>query len=528
MRTNPLWVKVTSCFSDTDPINVLKLASEVYENDSEKFVKSQILNDNINKLRNIVNRTFSIEYVPNEANIDEAIDIFDRVNSKGTKLSDADLALTHIVGKWPKARRIFKKKIEVLKERNFHFDLRFIVRYLSGIIKGRALYETLHNTTKEELIEGWNKLKRILDYIINIFPKHAYIHSTEDITTNIVLVPFIVHLSKKENCEFKNLQSMKRAIRWLYLAHLWRRYFGEINQKLDHDINIVMRNEDPWEELIDVITEQRGRITLEAAFLEGRTTEHPIFKMLYILIKSKGAIDWLNGSSLYNTYGESFKIHKHHIFPVSLLYDDKYDSNNHLHRKIVNEIANRVFLTARSNISEISNREPKTYLPEIIRNFGSKALEDQLIPLNQELWDINRYEDFLAKRRKLIAKEINKFIESFKEIGEERKEKPTLSNYLKSGESSILEFKSSVRWDYYQERVNKDLEQVIVKTIAAFMNTEGGTLLIGVNDDGEIIGIEKDINTLRKKNNDGFELLLNNLISEYMGAISTHFRKKKK
>ena len=42
--------------------------------------------------------------------IDEAIDVFDRVNSKGTKLTEAELVLTHITGKWPQARREMKKK----------------------------------------------------------------------------------------------------------------------------------------------------------------------------------------------------------------------------------------------------------------------------------------------------------------------------------------------------------------------------------------------------------------------------------
>jgi len=76
------------------------------------------------------------------------------------------------------------------------------------------------------------------------------------------------------------------------------------------------------------------------------------------------------------------------------------------------------------------------------------------------------------------------------------------------GEGEHLEFKSSIRWDRRQEQVNRDLQKVIVKTIAGFLNHEGGTLLIGVEDDGTIGGIEADLQTLRHASRDGFERLL--------------------
>ncbi|GAI03385.1 unnamed protein product, partial [marine sediment metagenome] len=56
------------------------------------------------------------------------------------------------------------------------------------------------------------------------------------------------------------------------------------------------------------------------------------------------------------------------------------------------------------------------------------------------------------------------------------------------------------------------------KTIAAVSNAEGGTLLIGVNDDGEIIGLERDFTSL-KGNRDEFELHLRNLINNHFGKV---------
>lgn len=79
------------------------------------------------------------------------------------------------------------------------------------------------------------------------------------------------------------------------------------------------------------------------------------------------------------------------------------------------------------------------------------------------------------------------------------------SELIKQGETSQLEFKSSFRYDYNLKVVNKDLESVIAKSIAAFSNASGGTLLIGVNDDGQVLGLENDINTLKRKDIDFFE-----------------------
>jgi len=526
MKNSLLWQKLTDCFSVDKKVNVIKIAKEISDNNLHVFNTLDLaekINENLNNLRNIQNREFPIEYVPNTANIDEAIDIFDKVNSQGTKLTDAELALTHITGKWPKARRTFKIKIDELTEKDFNLDLRFIVRCLTGIINGRALFDTIHNASKEDVKEGWKKLDKILDYTITILPKHAYIHSTEDINTTNILVPFIIYLSKSPNLEFDSKKSMKKAIRWLYLAHIWTRYSGQTDQKLDQDINIVLRNHDPWDDLIDVIIDQRGRIKLEASNLEGRGIGNPVFNMLYIVEKAKGAIDWTNGSPIDITHGKAYKIHKHHIFPSSVLYNDKYDSFNHLHKKLVNEIANRAFLTATSNISNIRDKIPEEYLPEIIHNYGEEALINQLVPMNQELWKIDNYEHFLKARRKIIAKEINKFIDTFWVEEKKIKEKRSLLEYINTGESTILEFKSSSRWDYYQEKINKELKMEIIKTVAGFMNSEGGTLLIGVNDDGEIVGIENDVKTLSKKNLDGYELHLNSVIASSIGPEYTPF-----
>jgi len=96
--------------------------------------------------------------------------------------------------------------------------------------------------------------------------------------------------------------------------------------------------------------------------------------------------------------------------------------------------------------------------------------------------------------------------------------KDVLLTLLKNDEGRHLEFKSSLRWDFRQDKVNPDLENVILKTIAAFGNSDGGVLLIGVGDDKSIIGLDKDYSSLKKYGADFFEIYLRNILHKNMGV----------
>ena len=99
----------------------------------------------------------------------------------------------------------------------------------------------------------------------------------------------------------------------------------------------------------------------------------------------------------------------------------------------------------------------------------------------------------------------------------ELSEVQTLADML-TGESTTLEYKSSMRWDLYTKQVNPDLEKTIAKTVAGFLNSEGGTLLIGVTDDRTVLGIENDLKTLgRRKDKDGYEQKLCQVLTNALG-----------
>ncbi len=99
-----------------------------------------------------------------------------------------------------------------------------------------------------------------------------------------------------------------------------------------------------------------------------------------------------------------------------------------------------------------------------------------------------------------------------------------IGELLARTEDKHLEFKSTLRLDLERGEKSKLLESASIKAVAAFLNSEfGGTLLIGVADDGDVVGLEHDYATLRKEGRgdaDRFLLHLNQLIENAVGLAA--------
>lgn len=98
-----------------------------------------------------------------------------------------------------------------------------------------------------------------------------------------------------------------------------------------------------------------------------------------------------------------------------------------------------------------------------------------------------------------------------------------LADLVAGGENQEVEFKASLVWDYHQQRANKRLYKPVFKNIVAFLNSGGGRLLIGVSDDGQILGLDPDLSTLPKSNVDGFENVFNQAFNSMIGVEYRRF-----
>ncbi len=91
-----------------------------------------------------------------------------------------------------------------------------------------------------------------------------------------------------------------------------------------------------------------------------------------------------------------------------------------------------------------------------------------------------------------------------------------IRTWIDQGEGPRLEFKSTLLWNVRAGKKDPKMAYAVLKTIAAFLNTEGGVLLIGVEDDGTLQGMEDDLR-LFGGSRDRFEQHLDNLIAGHLG-----------
>jgi uncharacterized membrane protein YeaQ/YmgE (transglycosylase-associated protein family) len=89
-----------------------------------------------------------------------------------------------------------------------------------------------------------------------------------------------------------------------------------------------------------------------------------------------------------------------------------------------------------------------------------------------------------------------------------------------AGESSRVEFKSTARYNLHSKQRDEKIELAIAKTVAAFANSAGGTLLIGVDDDGNALGLDKDLSLMKKADLDRYELWLGDFLGSTLGIVA--------
>ena len=146
-------------------------------------------------------------------------------------------------------------------------------------------------------------------------------------------------------------------------------------------------------------------------------------------------------------------------------------------------------------------------------NYGTVEILDQTGAVLASIPNVVQVDSETKKIERLLGSSKNRIDEP----------SAALESLLAQGEGNALEFKSYFRWDIGKKSVNKDLEIAIMKSISGFMNSKGGTLILGVDDKGEVHGLEKDILTIKKKNIDGLENHITTVINNTLGAEYSNY-----
>jgi len=520
MENNPLWVNLTDIFKGN--VLVSDLFNILSQHPDLKSKIDKILS-NLEAIKSIKDREFTEQSIPVTASIKDAIDIFYIVNASGVSLTDAELALAQVSGYWPQARDVFKKKITKLSKDGFVLKLDFIVYSLLAVLyhMGSDMKKLHGKENLERIQKAWKRLdEKVLDYVMSIMKSHAFVDHSSEINSIYALIPIIVYVDNKPNTKLSLLE-IKKAIKWFYYSQIRYRYISQLPQKLDKDIGIVANSISPFDDLLAQIKAERPLEISKDEFV-GTSVRSPLFNLMKWYFKSKNAICLGTGLEIRRNMGEKYELENDHIFAYSVLRDEWRSMKNKINYALAQEITNRVILTKLEN-REKSAQYADIYLRKANTEFPN-ALALQCIPENENLWKVENYEDFLKKRREILADEFNKYLNAITET-KLNGESLSIEDMIEEGESQFLEFKSSLRWNYEHSVIDKRLEGVILKSIAAFNNAKGGILMIGVSDEGEILGLEPDYDTFKEGNNkDVFERHLRNLINN---SYSTEYATNK-
>jgi hypothetical protein len=504
LLADPHWVRVSNVFSEkySDAQLLKPLVSSFDDPLFDKYSKR------LQAVRRIREYPYVVHVLDKNLSYEEVAEIFVRVNSLGIKLRGSDLALAQITSRWPGSLKLFEDFQDECEDKWFTIDLGLLVRALVVFATGQSRFKTVGSISVDRLKKGWEDAKSGINFSVNFLRANVGIEDESLLSSPMLLIiPGFYAWKHDSSLAREHEQSLAR---WLLLANARAHYSGASETTLDNDLNIIAKGGSS-NELIDALKLQFGRLEILPEDFVGRGKQNALFPTSYLALKARGAKDWQTGLALSLSHqGRLHFIEHHHIFPKTRLRAAGYSTAD------INQIANLAFMGGRTN-RKLFTKLPEDYLAQLVDSRGEEALITHCIPTDRSLWKIEAFHEFAEFRRRALAKAVNEFIHP---PGDGAKAQ-TIEDILALGENERVEFKASARWDYREGKANKALEQVIVKTVASFLNSKnGGILVIGVEDNSNIVGLENDYRTLSQRpNQDGYQQFLVNLLSNSLGKV---------
>ena len=399
MADNPLWISVTDLMQKGVGGYLIKLLEVpgVKEN-------PDLYINRLNNLANIQNIEFHIEKVTGEdKTVDVVVDIFNRVNTGGTKLSKGDLALARICAIWPEAREELKKRLTKWHAAGYEFRLEWFLRNINTILTGRAMFSALKDIDIDTFKVGVEKAEKAVDAILTIIASRLGL-DCGPVLGGPAAIPLMTRYFTQRGGKGLDHTERDKLLYWYVQTFLWGRYAGATETVLNQDLALIENPEGAVSRLVDQLRQIRGDLRLHANDFRGWSRGARFYPLLYMLTRVYGGRDWSTGNELSkHTLGHMSQLELHHIFPKALLYQHGYA------RPEVNALANFTFLTKETNL-EISDKAPADYLPGYLEKHPG-AVESHWIPTDPDLWKIENYERFLDARRELLAKAANDFLD---------------------------------------------------------------------------------------------------------------------
>ena len=400
MSGNPLWIDVTALMQQGVGEFIKRImATEELQPNITRYI------DRLNSVASIKDIDLHIEQVTGEdKTVDVVVDIFNRVNSGGTKLSKGDLALAKICAEWPSARKEMQKRLEKWERAGFNFKLEWLLRSVNTIVTGEALFSALADVTPAEVQHGLTHAEKSIDTLLNMISSRLGLDHDRVLGSRYSF-PLLARYLVQRGGHPIDYREQDKLLYWYVHTFLWGRYAGSTETILNQDLHLIEDLDGGLDRLVAQLRQNRGDLRIHANDFRGWSKGARFYPLLYMLTRVNGSRDWGSGHILSSTLlGNLSSLQIHHIFPKALLYRHEYTTPE------ANALANFTFLTQETNL-KVSDRDPAEYLPEYAAMHPG-ALESHWIPMDPDLWRVDHYIEFLDARRELLANAANEFLGS--------------------------------------------------------------------------------------------------------------------
>ena len=397
----PQWVKVSDVFAGTYDNNYFLKRAGITSLDDPR---AEIYTQRLNRLKEIRKYIYRMDVLERSLSYDEVTEIFVRVNSLGAKLRSSDLALAQITAKWRGSLNVFQAFQADCAKDGFEIDLGLHLKNLVAHATGQSRFLTVSNLTLEALKSGWDDGCRGMEFAINFLRSNAGITSPALLASPFLLISLGFYGAQRS---YQLAASEEKGLRrWVLLANAKGRYSrGSSETLLDQDLKIL-RDGGGFQELLDRLRTQVGRLDVTPEELEGRNQRSALFKTMFLASQAADARDWHSNLVIALSHvGNAHQLQFHHIFPKAVLKSTATTRET-------DDIANLAFISGKAN-RKISAKEPALYFPEVQKANGEQPFESQCIPTDPNLLTVERYKAFLAERRRLIAERLNEFLQGY-------------------------------------------------------------------------------------------------------------------
>jgi len=401
MKDEPLWIDVTELMKK----GTAGLGDFVTRLAAQPALAAKV-GDYVGRLSRLLGVTdvdLHVEEVTGaDKTLDVVVDIFNQVNSGGTKLSKGDLALAKICADWPEARDTMKAKLKEWAKADYHFNLDWLLRSVNTALTGEAKFQFLHEKSAEEIQDGLRRAAKHVDTSLNLIGGRLGLDHDQVFFGRYGVPVMVRYLDRRTGP--MNEKERDKLLFWFVQAGMWGRFSGSTESFIDQDLAALEGEDGGLDKLVEQLRLWHGGLRAEPGHFTGWSLGARFYPVLYLLTRMGESRDWGTGIPLKsNLLGKMSRLEVHHIFPKAQLYKRKFK------RPEVNALANFCFLTKDTNL-DISDRLPEEYFPQIEQAHPG-ALASQWIPMDQALWKVERFRDFLDARKALLAAELNRRME---------------------------------------------------------------------------------------------------------------------